>query len=93
MQRYDGETSDPRLVTHSPGRPLRTLTPRERQIALLVAEGLKNGAIARQLALSPATVATYVRRIQSRLGLSTRRQIEGWVAERATARHPDVLPD
>ena len=40
----------------------RTLTPRERQIAILVAEGLKDVSIARQLTLSPATVATYVRR-------------------------------
>ncbi len=54
------------------------LTTRERQIALLVADGLKNRSIADRLALSPATVATYIQRIQARLGLSGRQQIAAW---------------
>jgi DNA-binding NarL/FixJ family response regulator len=93
MLRFEREFVDRRASRSGTGVPMRALTPRERQVALLVADGLKNVSIARQLTLSPATVATYVRRIQSRLGLSTRRQIEAWVAERATARHRDILPD
>lgn len=76
-----------------PGAPPNALTQREREVALLVAAGLKNVLIARKLKLSPTTVATYVQRIQSRLGLSSRRQIGDWMAERATARHRDILPD
>src|SRR5687767_5800804 len=68
----------------------RVLTARERQIALLIADGLKNASIASRLALSPATVATYVRRIQARLGLSSRQQITAWVVTRANAGHKDI---
>jgi DNA-binding NarL/FixJ family response regulator len=68
------------------------LTRREREVAFLVAEGLKNHAIARRLALSPATVATYVQRIQARLGLHHRNEIADWVHLQATSLHPDVLP-
>ena len=61
------------------------LTQREAEVAALIAMGLKNVSIARRLALSPATVATYVQRIQSRLGLSGRACIAAWA--RATPGH------
>jgi DNA-binding NarL/FixJ family response regulator len=69
------------------------LTARERQVALLVADGLKNASIAGRLALSLATVGTYVQRIQARLGLSSRQQIAAWVVARASAAHKDIRPD
>jgi DNA-binding NarL/FixJ family response regulator len=53
----------------------RRLSAREVEIALLVAEGLKDFLIARRLGLSTSTVGTYVRRIQSRLGLDDRAAI------------------
>jgi non-specific serine/threonine protein kinase len=93
MPRYEREVIDRRASRPDDSVRVRPLTQRERQVALLVADGLKNASIARQLTLSPATVATYIRRIQSRLGLSTRRQIAAWVAERDTARHRDILPE
>jgi DNA-binding NarL/FixJ family response regulator len=57
----------------------RRLTQRESEVAALIAQGLKNYSIARRLSLSPATVATYVQRIQSRLGVSGREHIATWV--------------
>ena len=57
----------------------QNLTKREAEVAALVAQGLKNYSIARHLSLSPATVATYVQRIQSRLGVSSRDHITAWV--------------
>jgi DNA-binding NarL/FixJ family response regulator len=69
----------------------RVLTQREREIALLVAEDLKNISIARRLVLSPATVATYIQRIQSRLGLSDRQQIKAWVHARGQAPHRHIV--
>ena len=88
--------SRPDTVKHPALRPARNassrvLTTRERQIALLVADGLKNRSIADRLALSPATVATYIQRIQARLGLSGRQQIAAWVTVRANAEHKDIL--
>jgi DNA-binding NarL/FixJ family response regulator len=74
---------------------VRRLTERERQVALLVAEGLKDVVIARRLGLSASTVAAYVRNIKQRLKLDTRAEITAWVTARldpprAAGRHPDV---
>lgn len=78
--------------TSAPRTPIpRMLTQREREIALLVAEDLKNISIARRLMLSPATVATYIQRIQSRLGLSDRQQIKAWVHARGQAPHRHIV--
>jgi serine/threonine-protein kinase PknK len=50
--------------------PLRELTPRERQVLELMAEGRSNAGIARQLWVSEGTVHKHVRSILSKLPLS-----------------------
>jgi DNA-binding NarL/FixJ family response regulator len=50
----------------------RLLTPREEQVVALVAEGLGNRQIARDLKLSEHTVKKYLFRIFEKLGVSTR---------------------
>lgn len=51
------------------GAPPRTrLTPREREVLLLVAQALPNGAIAERLSLSVNTVRTHVQVILDKLG-------------------------
>ncbi len=49
-----------------------SLSPRERAIAQLVAQGLPNKCIAKTLNISHWTVATYVKRIFLKLGVSSR---------------------
>ena len=49
--------------------PLATLTPREREVLALVAEGLTDKAIAQRLWLTPKTVETHVRHILRKLEL------------------------
>ncbi len=48
------------------------LSPREREIARMVAKGYPNKVIARVLEISSWTVSTHLRRIFAKLGVSTR---------------------
>ncbi|MFE3545900.1 ATP-binding protein [Nocardia sp. NPDC059177] len=56
------------------------LTPRERQVAGLVARGLTNHEIAATLVLSDRTAQNHVQHILTKLGFATRSQIAAWVS-------------
>jgi two-component system nitrate/nitrite response regulator NarL len=60
----------PMRVTDSRGTCL--LTPREDEVANLVAEGLTNREVAKRLGLSEHTVSNYLFRIYDKLGISRR---------------------
>jgi DNA-binding CsgD family transcriptional regulator len=51
------------------------LSPREQRVAFLFASGLTYKQISKQLALSPATVRTYLRNAYIRLGVSNKTQL------------------
>jgi DNA-binding CsgD family transcriptional regulator len=51
------------------------LSPRELQIARLVAEGYTNRLIGRELDISSWTVSTHLRRIFAKLGVSSRAEM------------------
>lgn len=53
----------------------RTLTPREWQVAELIADGLSNQAIGDRLGVSPHTVKSHVRNIMSKWEVGSRVQI------------------
>ncbi|GAA4655829.1 response regulator [Arthrobacter cryoconiti] len=67
------------------------LTPREREVALAIAQGLSNAEIAHQLFLSEATVKTHVRRILTKLHLRDRVQVVVYAYETGmvTPSNPD----
>ena len=54
---------------------LADLTPREREVLVLVAEGLSNDEIGERLFLSPLTVKTHVLRAATKLGARDRAQM------------------
>jgi DNA-binding NarL/FixJ family response regulator len=51
------------------------LTPRQRQIASLIADGLSNKQIARSLCIERATVKNHVHAILIKLGITRRDQV------------------
>ncbi len=57
---------------------LGTLTPREREVAGLVAQGLTNEAIAKRLNVVPKTVEKHVSNILLKLGFERRVQVVAW---------------
>jgi DNA-binding NarL/FixJ family response regulator len=70
-----GTVLDPEVVTQLLGASRRTdsvdaLTPRERQVLRLMAEGRANAAIASALHLSPGAVEKHVTNIFAKLGLA-----------------------
>jgi DNA-binding NarL/FixJ family response regulator len=69
-----GTAVDPEVVAQLLGRrnvtgPLEELTPREREVLSLMAEGRSNHGICAKLFLSPKTVETHVASIFMKLGL------------------------
>jgi non-specific serine/threonine protein kinase len=61
------------------------LTPREREVAALVAKGLTNRRIALELTVSQRTVEGHVEKIMTKLGFTSRTQIAAWAAQRGTS--------
>jgi DNA-binding NarL/FixJ family response regulator len=59
----------------TPVRGLDDLTDRERQVLALIAAGLSNDEIARQIYVSPSTVKTHAARAMMKLGARDRAQL------------------
>ena len=69
-----GSALDPEVVAALVGNrrddPLAALSPREREVLTLMAEGRTNAGIARRLWLTDRTVETHVRSILGKLGIA-----------------------
>src|SRR5262249_28227440 len=70
-----------------PGSEGFGLTPREREVLNLLAAGLDQGAISRQLVISQKTVASHITRILGKLGVHSRAQAV------ALAHREELVPD
>jgi DNA-binding NarL/FixJ family response regulator len=62
------------LVTDALNERHMTLTPREREVLRLLADGLANDEIGQRLEISPETVRTHVRKAMTKLEADTRTQ-------------------
>jgi DNA-binding NarL/FixJ family response regulator len=76
-------------VLSAGGHPL--LTPREEQVVALVAEGLSNRQMARELNLSEHTVKKYMFRIFEKLGISSRVELVLYAVNNGDPRQAEWL--
>jgi DNA-binding CsgD family transcriptional regulator len=74
----------PRRVATGQG----VLSPRELEIALLVAERKSNKAIARSLGISPRTVSTHLSNVYQKLGISSRGELADYIREEGFSQKP-----
>jgi non-specific serine/threonine protein kinase len=56
------------------------LTPREREVAILVGRGYSNRRIAEELVIAEKTAEVHARNVREKLGLASRAQIAAWAA-------------
>jgi DNA-binding CsgD family transcriptional regulator len=70
---------------------IEPLSPREREVAELISEGLSNEQIAQRLVVTPGTVANHIARILSKLRLQSRVQVAVKVTTDKSRRDADTV--
>ncbi len=70
------------LPRQAASKEFQGVTPRQREVAALVARGLTNGQIAKELFISRYTVETHVKHILTQLGFSSRAEIAAWATHK-----------
>jgi DNA-binding NarL/FixJ family response regulator len=72
----------------APARTATALTPREREILILLAHGKSNHDIARTLIISERTARTHVSNVLTKLGLASRTQAALWAVREGLVTDP-----
>ena len=67
-------------VPEVPNLPRHRLTPRQFEVATLVARGLTNRQISRELDISQWTVVNHIREVMRKLNVPSRVHVAQWVA-------------
>jgi non-specific serine/threonine protein kinase len=80
---------DPHVSQQAMRPHLDRLTPREREVVVLIAQGRSNRAIAEALVISEKTAERHVANILSKLDVHSRTQIAAWAAEKGASSMPD----
>jgi DNA-binding CsgD family transcriptional regulator len=66
------------------------LTEREKEVAVLIAQGKTNREIAAALVIGERTATTHVGNIMAKLGFTSRTQIAAWAVEKGLAQPPST---
>lgn len=67
------------------------LTPREREVVALLAEGLTNAALAERLYISPRTAAVHVSNILAKLSMGSRTEVAAWAVRQGLTSGSDPV--
>ena len=76
------ESAPPIELLRSEKEKFRGLTAREREVAILIAQGKSNREIAEAMTVGVKTIETYVTRILNKLNFDSRVQIATWAMEK-----------
>ena len=68
-----------------PDRRLPDLSPRELEVARLIASGMTFKEVARELDMAPSTASTHLYKVYDKLGISRRSALVEWLNENAEA--------
>jgi non-specific serine/threonine protein kinase len=79
------QTSGVATAVQPSSAPHNPLTPREREVAALIAEGHTNREIGERLVITSWTVESHVRHVLSKLGMRSRSQVAAWAVDRRQA--------
>ena len=82
--RFAGESDRPNASPETK-EALAALRPREREVAVLVAEGLTNAEIGARLGISPGTVGRHLANSYERLGIHSRAALAALVSGRSAS--------
>jgi predicted ATPase/DNA-binding CsgD family transcriptional regulator len=74
-------TDLPDQAPYAPKQRVTELSPREQQVASLLAEGLTNRQIAERMVVTERTVAAHIEHILDKLGFASRHQVATWAAD------------
>ena len=85
MSHHDIDSLDPQA------KRISSLSDRERQVIVLIAEGLKNRQIAERLFISPTTVTHHLSSIYSKLGVTDRLELVIYAFANKLAKMPEPL--
>jgi predicted ATPase/DNA-binding CsgD family transcriptional regulator len=80
-------TLEPPRSTRTTGGQTAALTPRESEVAGLIADGRTNREIAEQLVIAEPTAERHVANIFNKLGVHSRAQVAAWVVARRADQH------
>ncbi|MFJ8824245.1 response regulator [Streptomyces sp. NPDC102467] len=80
--------SQPEAVTSAPKEPPDGLTTREAEVLVLIADGLNNQEIGRELHVSTATVKTHINNLFAKTGLKDRAQAVRYAYRHRLAKPP-----
>jgi predicted ATPase/DNA-binding CsgD family transcriptional regulator len=82
------QEDDPNGLQQTVYPNLGGLTPREREVVVLIAQGKSNRAIAQALVISEKTAERHVANILSKLGFHSRTQVATWAVEKGASSVP-----
>ena len=81
LQPANGSSKEIEAERLLPRTPVMSLTPREREVAKLIARGLSNREIASQLKIAERTAEAHVQNVLNKLKVNSRTQLAVWTVQ------------